>query len=130
MDAKRYIWADAICIYQLDLVEKARHISNLFRIFKRASEVIVWLGKEGVLTKDAFAIFRDAWRQYKQQVYQQRWVSLPDGESDDRLSAVDIIRENGDLTDLFATGMADLFQRTLFCRAWCVQEVFAARTIS
>ncbi|KAK4560660.1 hypothetical protein LTR86_005238 [Recurvomyces mirabilis] len=40
----RYLWVDAICINQADAVERAMQVSNMLLIYKKASEVIVWLG--------------------------------------------------------------------------------------
>ncbi|MCJ1388124.1 hypothetical protein MMC18_000969 [Xylographa bjoerkii] len=38
------LWADAICINQHDLVEKARVVPQMSLIYRRAAEVIIWLG--------------------------------------------------------------------------------------
>jgi hypothetical protein len=43
-NASRYIWTDAICINQFNLVEKASQVQIMFTIFKRAKGVIGWLG--------------------------------------------------------------------------------------
>ena len=45
-DEKRYVWIDAVCISQVDPIEKARQIGNLLRIFRKASRVVIWLGEE------------------------------------------------------------------------------------
>jgi Heterokaryon incompatibility protein (HET) len=39
------MWIDFLCINQLDLEEKTRHISLMSMIFDRASRVGVWLGE-------------------------------------------------------------------------------------
>lgn len=43
--AERWIWIDALCINQYDLLEKARQIQALYVIFKRAKRTLVWLGE-------------------------------------------------------------------------------------
>jgi hypothetical protein len=41
---EQVLWADAICINQHDLAEKARLVPQMNLIYRRAAEVIVWLG--------------------------------------------------------------------------------------
>lgn len=41
----RRLWADAICINQDNLIEKGQQIPLMARIFRSATQVIVWLGK-------------------------------------------------------------------------------------
>ncbi|KAF2813822.1 HET-domain-containing protein, partial [Mytilinidion resinicola] len=43
-DQSRLIWADSICIDQNSEKEKAVQISNMRRIYTRATRVLVWLG--------------------------------------------------------------------------------------
>ena len=45
-DRARYVWIDAICINQLDLDEKSAQTRNMFTIFKKATQVIAWLGEK------------------------------------------------------------------------------------
>lgn len=40
----RWIWADAICINQEDLVERAEQVREMGSIFRNASRVLIWLG--------------------------------------------------------------------------------------
>ena len=44
-DAARYLWCDAICINQQDLLEKGYQVRNMLRIFEKADRVIAWLGR-------------------------------------------------------------------------------------
>jgi hypothetical protein len=39
------LWADAVCINQVDKDEKARHIPLMGSIYKNASSVLAWLGE-------------------------------------------------------------------------------------
>ena len=41
---EQVLWADAICINQYDLAEKAQQVPRMNFIYRRAVEVIVWLG--------------------------------------------------------------------------------------
>lgn len=40
----RKLWADAICINQADLVERAQQVTNMPLIYQRATRVVIWLG--------------------------------------------------------------------------------------
>jgi hypothetical protein len=40
----RCLWADAVCINQIDSEEKSRQIPLMSRIYRNASRVLVWLG--------------------------------------------------------------------------------------
>jgi hypothetical protein len=44
--SKRKVWIDAICINQVDTIEKSLHIPYMWTIYKYASRTIVWLGPE------------------------------------------------------------------------------------
>jgi hypothetical protein len=39
------LWIDAICINQADLVEKGREIGRMRTIYRKAADVVVWLGE-------------------------------------------------------------------------------------
>lgn len=42
----KYVWIDAICIDQVDILEKNQQVSIMSRIFSSAAFVLVWLGDE------------------------------------------------------------------------------------
>jgi Heterokaryon incompatibility protein (HET) len=41
----RYLWVDALCINQQDLQERSAQVLVMSRIYRRASQVLVWLGE-------------------------------------------------------------------------------------
>ncbi|RKL30015.1 hypothetical protein BFJ70_g10311 [Fusarium oxysporum] len=41
----RVLWADAICINQNDLIEKAGQVGMMFSIYLKAYRVVIWLGQ-------------------------------------------------------------------------------------
>ncbi|KAJ9609736.1 hypothetical protein H2200_006064 [Cladophialophora chaetospira] len=43
-DQQISIWADCICINQRDLAEKAKQVSNMWRIYRYAYCTLIWLG--------------------------------------------------------------------------------------
>lgn len=47
-DDARTIWADAICINQEDLDERAHQVTLMGRIYSQAESVVVWLGSDDV----------------------------------------------------------------------------------
>ena len=44
-EVPRYLWIDALCIDQLNDVEKSAQVQLMGDIYKRASRVLIWLGK-------------------------------------------------------------------------------------
>ena len=56
----KWIWADAICINQKDSTEKGHQVTFMGKIYEKAKEVFVWLGKddEGI-AKDCYDLIRD-----------------------------------------------------------------------
>jgi hypothetical protein len=46
------LWADAICINQMDPVEKASQILHMGEIYSQAHRVVVWLGKDTAVVPD------------------------------------------------------------------------------
>ncbi len=49
----RQIWADAICINQQSLTEKAQQVQQMGRVYASAVQTLVWLGKESPEVKGA-----------------------------------------------------------------------------
>lgn len=116
-DGVRYLWADAVCINQLDNEEKARQIRSLETIFKRASQVIVWLGEnEHPSTDAAIAVLREF---IKSGVgpFPGRYTPPVFEQSNSESEVVDIL-----------SALLDLITRPWVKRAWVVQEVNAARS--
>ena len=52
----QYLWVDAICINQNDDQEKAEQVKMMGDIYKKAAEVLVWLGEEDGDTDSDMAI--------------------------------------------------------------------------
>jgi hypothetical protein len=52
--AHKYLWADAICINQSDEAERSQQVSLMGDIYKKASDVFVWLGLEDSRTEASF----------------------------------------------------------------------------
>jgi hypothetical protein len=50
----RTLWVDGLCINQDSFVEKNHQVPLMKEIFERASQVIVWLGSQGVVSEETF----------------------------------------------------------------------------
>jgi Heterokaryon incompatibility protein (HET) len=45
-NSQRSLWIDAICINQTDIPEKNKQVPKMRQIYKHASEVLVWIGRD------------------------------------------------------------------------------------
>lgn len=122
IDEKIYLWVDALCINQDDPEEKARQIRNLFSIFRKARQVIAWLGKRGDFTDYAITQFKSTKKKLLSEELNR--VVKSKGFVDGRVNF-----ENVPAQRLLA-GLLDLSNRPWVRRACIVQEVFAATTVS
>jgi hypothetical protein len=106
----RCIWTDAICVDQrIDRPEKSQQVSNMFRIFQKASKVIVWLGD--VCADDSLAL----------SVLKQVPISDVSTRTHDELC----LKNCEDMS----ASVELLLDRWWFRRTWVRQEVFAARSL-
>ncbi|KAK4448416.1 heterokaryon incompatibility protein-domain-containing protein [Podospora aff. communis PSN243] len=111
------LWIDALCINQADVVEKSSQVAMMGDIYRCASSVIVWLGREDGYTATAIHFIErlsDAFVAHgeKQEVLLEK---LRSGEVQNSETDWDALQY--------------LFTRTWFQRAWIVQEVALAREL-
>jgi hypothetical protein len=113
------IWADALCINQADLDERAAQVKLMGRLYKSASLVLAWVGEHDRLAELAI----------------QAMGRILDFDAT-RLHAQDSsYQEQAEVTMSSVPGMTvahwfalfSLFQRLWFRRAWVVQEAVFAR---
>ena len=50
MASPRVLWIDALCINQIDIVERNHQVAQMRYIYENAVEVLVWLGEEQIHT--------------------------------------------------------------------------------
>ncbi|CAG9990599.1 unnamed protein product [Clonostachys byssicola] len=55
----RVLWIDALCINQGDYEERSDQVKKMFQIYRRATNVIAWLGKESRGSGDSMALVTD-----------------------------------------------------------------------
>lgn len=127
-DDVRWLWADAICINQFDIDEKAVQIQNMFRIYQKAQNVLIYLGpsQAGVrLAIDLCPLLVNAYwpgnsvqtEETMQTFFSQLEPIL--GTGDDKAS-------NQSVITLAADGCQYLLSRPWIFRAWVMQEVAAS----
>ena len=113
----RKFWIDAICINQSDDDEKASQVRIMDRIYKTASNVLVWLGvsanNSDLVFDQASAVVEGCAGIFERFVDENQLPSfnLPD------------------VTDPLWHAIGDLLGRRWFTRLWVIQEVVLASNI-
>lgn len=106
------IWIDAICINQRDLAERSAQVAIMDNIYKHASTVFAWLGKDDRYTEPAFRLIHHL-------------SGIPEDEfcrymySTSKVEGFGIARADWEAFVAF-------MNRSWFKRAWVVQEVVLA----
>jgi len=57
--AVKVLWVDAVCINQPDNEERSHQVRQMSSIYRRATEVIAWLGESENNSDDAMRLLRD-----------------------------------------------------------------------
>jgi len=126
-DRPRTIWADAVCINQENLEERARQVGLMKDIFAKADEVIVWLGEEAdnsTVGIQAAQDLADAGREYLKQ--RKSLENLP--EDDPLVLALFRPFQRPSQFHRF-DAMSKIIDRNWFGRTWIVQEAAVANKI-
>lgn len=109
----RVLWIDAICINQADQEEKESQIPLMRDIYRRASQVVVWLGEADRIAQAAFK-------------YLQKIICALTNGTDEDFQARAKIQNIFDIDSYDA--LVALLERDWFHRRWIVQEICLART--
>lgn len=132
----RRLWADAVCIHQGDLVEKAAQVAVMHTIYSGADMVLVWLGRE--LPRDVFAFglmhFYDTRNFSRVGLDDEQILSKLDEKLLLNTSKCPCCEQVSDRTASSPAtegllGIADLLTRSWFTRLWVVQEVDHRATV-
>ncbi|KAI9151566.1 Heterokaryon incompatibility protein [Paramyrothecium foliicola] len=108
----RMLWIDAICINQLDNVEKSVQVQMMQAIYAKATKVTVWLGKAEATTKDflqSIQQYNDISREEKE-AWCRAFIDSPDHQQ--TWAAFRSIAEN-----------------EWWNRAWIIQEVVMGKHV-
>ena len=103
-DKKRYLWADAICIDQLNFKERNHQVQLMRDIYKKSSQTLVWLGEESEKMRTGFTVIERLQIAQREGLCQNKWLVAP----------------------LLSSGLPQflsIFDHPYFSRVWIVQEV-------
>ena len=114
------IWADALCINQLDMEEKSRQVAGMVQVYRQCSKVYIWLGLPDVsnLTGNPFELLNFF-------VSGKHWYELP-GFERDKSSGLWIWKENK-ACDQLLNDFLQVVKSPWWTRAWTVQECLLPR---
>jgi hypothetical protein len=117
-DVSRLLWIDSICINQTDDSEKEHQVGMMRHIYKKATNVLIWLGGEDKYTKDAIDIIEESWEAWFRA--EKRFGNRP---------SMAQLLESGfpSTTDKrWLESFSPFLQRPWFSRLWILQEVTLA----
>lgn len=113
------IWADAICINQNDLDERAEQVKVMRDIFANADSVIAWIGKREEDDELGYMIMNGIAQRLKRDEPAQRpIVKFSEGTMEWLMQSL----ENADLERCW-NALSRILHRPWWSRAWIVQEV-------
>jgi hypothetical protein len=107
---KRYLWVDAICINQADILERKSQVMKMKMIYEKSMQVLVWLGEEAGGSGAAMDLID----------------KMTDADTPDEWVRASLERPE-DLWQWQALG--HLFARPYWRRVWIRQEVAVAADI-
>ncbi|KAE9376366.1 HET-domain-containing protein [Stipitochalara longipes BDJ] len=128
-DIDRILWIDAICINQENLQERAHQVQQMGDIYRKAEEVLIWLGQA---TKET-DIAMDSMSQLHKEITQigsnwrqsgQTWMN---SQLFERLALTGVYKDWRDEYSMRRDGLKVLLRRSWFQRIWVLQEVANAR---
>ncbi|PQE09642.1 heterokaryon incompatibility protein [Rutstroemia sp. NJR-2017a WRK4] len=114
-----YLWADGICINQLDVEEKTSQVQLMGEIYRRAKGVVAHLGAPSIGDpRDALLSLMDWTKQYKDM------VPLPEPKEGD-----DLYCPNWKLSQFSYVVAREFLTSVWFTRSWITQEFVLARDL-
>lgn len=129
-DRSRLVWADAICINQTDLTEKAHQLRLIHRVYSSATKVLVWLGPPDAHTDVAMDTLGQIGAAFAQDLSIQEdqldWHVINRGR--DPVQARKVGFKGLPSPDsLNWISLFHLLNRPWFQRIWVIQEIYFSR---
>ncbi|KAK4167917.1 heterokaryon incompatibility protein-domain-containing protein [Cladorrhinum sp. PSN259] len=124
-DATLVLWVDAVCIDQNNVAERSSQVSNMAKIYTRATSVIVWLGDDSYLRDGqlCMSFFQDLERSLTASNNHQVSASWRKRFQINELVAKFLDRKSSKGAIMYFLG------RAWFRRRWVVQEVVLAKSV-
>jgi len=121
-DAK-YFWIDAVCVNQKDILERNSQVARMSSTFLGAQSVIAWLGPEDQFTTDGIALIEKI-----SSIPETLWQSVSYTDFFDIKWHEKVGIPMVTYTDWL--GFLALIDRSWFHRAWVVQEMALAESVT
>lgn len=122
---KRALWADAICINQVDLEERSRQVEMMAEIYKTADQVVVWLGKVDNAALTAIRLFNEIADNVEWATDSDLIVSRDSAEHDHWADLELPLR----FDDTEWAAMKSFTSRPWFSRLWVWQEIVQEKVV-
>jgi hypothetical protein len=133
LDKERIIWADALCVSQLDNSERSDQVSHMNSIYSQAYSVEIWLGEPYEHVETAFQFITEfatcRTAEGKVPSYGYLHGTMPNGPNDYR-SQETTAKASGERDPRIMAlllGMTRFAAMPWFERTWTVQEFFLAK---
>ena len=131
-DTTRVLWADQICINQVDNKEKMKQVELMGEICQSASRVIAWLGLADDKTPSTFeflsSLYSSARNNHIREMTRNKEMGIPDALVDNKKLLEELLNEHP--TSLPQWKDVQFFLgNEWFSRVWIVQEIVLAKQV-
>lgn len=127
-DKVRAIWADAVCINQIDHEEKGKQVVLMGEIYRRSQRVLVWLGPGDQYTGNVINILKQLAAESDRYGVQRGPDGFIVGDWAGAEAATGSVKEalENVAIDFDWSGADEIFGLPWFSRMWIVQEIALA----
>lgn len=119
------LWADAVCINQLDVLERGHQVSLMGKVYANAARVLAWLGSESDNSDLAF----DYLNGMGDEPRDDEKLSEEHEQDSPKVSTNAGGKEQGRSREMPKDAFRALSQRDYWQRAWIKQEIILAKDI-
>lgn len=129
----RTLWVDAVCINQEDAEERSSQVRMMTAIYKKASTVLMWLGKDSREAEQAIASIPAVLSSWDRITASDIFTYTLSTDLERVLEGMELCRKvfatmdvGGPYSHRADSGAAELLCRSYFTRAWIYQELVLA----